>query len=278
VSKVNTMAKKGKDYSKMKRKDLESIAGEVGAIKDHDARLAETLKAYAGYHNSGTIDAEHRKPAMEMLNPEGSTYKDLWEKLYKPLDKEHTKEGADLAPSVTSEWVKRFADKIMPAMKSGVKGEKIHNYQTMVFYLNQFDAFQGQEEGTTISKIHRLVSQGHGAEAAATIIQAMRVSKKQHELQHFMELLMPKKQGHYDFLENAAKKIAKDTTDQYLKPRGEDKSTKISTGKIADKLTIYFQHYAAKDFQYIARNAGVGKDKKKVASPASVSGAQSKAA
>lgn len=257
------MAEKEKDYTKMKRKDLESIAKEVTAIKEHDARLAETLKAYTGYHKSGTLDAEHRKPAMEMINPEGSTYKDLWSKLYKPLDKEHSEKGGDLAPSVTHEWTKKFADMIMPAMKSGVKGDKVHNYQSMVFYLTKFDGISGQEEGSTIKRVHELIRKGHGAEAAATIIEALRVTRKHNELEHFMDLLLPKKEGHYEFLDKAADKIAKDTTKEYLKPRGEDKKVGLNVGKIKDNIVTYFQHYAAKDYQFIASQAGSPKDKKK---------------
>ncbi len=261
------MVTKDKDYSKMKRGDLESIAEEVTSIKDHDARIAETIKAFTGYHNSGTLDAEHRKPVMEMINPEGSTYKDLWSKLYQPLDKEHKKKGGDLAESVVSEWTKKFADMVMPAMKSGVKGEKIHNYQTMKFYLTQFDEMNQQEHGTTLKKVQELIRKGHGAEAAATIIEALRTAKKTNELQHFVELLLPKKEGHYKFIKNAAKIIADETTAKYLRPRGEDKPPEISVGKIGENIASYFSLYASKRYDISAGRAGTPIDEKKTASP-----------
>ena len=239
-------------YDNMSRKDLETIAKEVSSMDDHNERFVHTMHALRGYRSSHTLEAEHREPVIELMA--GSKAGEM-QGIYKDLHDAHVAKKDDLDHTVTSEWLKKFANTIMPTMKVGAEGESEQNYNHLVqFYLRENDLLTDQKPGTTLAHVRGLVSKGHGFEASAMIIESIKKVKKYHEMNNFMDFLLPP--DHYEFRDTAAKKIAKDTNDQLKKQHAK---YEVSWKVISNDLVQMYQHYMDGDTKYIVDKAKLKK-------------------
>jgi hypothetical protein len=244
----------GSKYDNMSRKNLETIAKEVASMDDHNERFLHTMHAMRGYSSSHTLEAEHREPVIELMA--GSKAEQM-QGLYKGLHEAHKEKKDNLEHTVTTDWLMKFADTIMPTMGVGVEGETEHNYNHLVqFYLRENDLITEQDVGTTLRQVRALVAKGHGFEASAAIIEAIKKVKKQHELQNFMDFLLPP--DHYEFRDSASKKIA-DNVNETLKKQHQ--KYEISWKLVSNDLLKMYQHYTAGDTKYIIEKASVKKGK-----------------
>jgi hypothetical protein len=235
-------------YQKLSRKDLESIAKEVRGVKGHAERHEHVIHALTGYRKSPVVEAEHREPVMELMT--GGKASDM-QGIYKGIHDAHVEKKGDLGDSVVREWLQKFADTIMPTMKAGVEKETEANYRHLRLYLKEFDEMANQQPGMTELEVRQLIAEGHGFEASAKIIEAIKKVKKQHEFAHFREMLLPA--DDYEFKEAAAKKLA-NVMNKDLRARGESKY-RIDPGKVGDNLSSAYVAYIDGDAKGMMRYA-----------------------
>lgn len=237
--------KKKADYNEMQSSDLERIADNISEMKDHDARHGETLAAIAGYHQSTEITGEHREPEIKIMEA------GKMNGLYTGIHKAHLKAKKDLSSSESIEWIKKFADIVMPAFSAGVEGATEDNYNHLRMYLSEYDARNGRRGDSSFKELKKLIAMGEGVEASNLLFKAVRSVRKGRQFQNFMELLIP--EDHDEYIESAAKKLATDINAQLKKSGSKDR---VYWGKIKPQLTNAYLQYISNDFQGILKYAG----------------------
>ncbi len=235
-------------YSSISRKDLETIAGEVHQMKDAD-RIKHTQAALRGHTESGVIDSEYNKISSEL---EFGKKAGAMQGLYGKLHDEHSKNKGDLDDKATTDWLRNFANTMMPAMQAGVEGYKEENYQHLMFYLKSFEQSTRQD---IIGQIKSDIKKGKGFAATAKIIEAVSTVRRVNELNNFSDMLIP--EDRYDLREAAFKKIA-DDANKTLKEKGIT-GYEVSPIKLASTASIgsIYLHYAKNDYDKIIQQGKV---------------------
>lgn len=257
------MAEKGKDekkkprdldsYSKMSRKDLEAIAEEARGMK-HEDRFSHTMAAMVGYHESGVIDSEYNAMSAELTF--GKKAGDM-QKYYKTLHEEHATKKGDLGDVVATNWLRKFADTIMPAMGLGTEKSADMNYTHLKMYLKEASS----EKDDVLARVRALIKKGKGHAAVAEIIDSITAVRKKKEAENFVELLLPA--DDYEHREYASKKIA-DEANAILKKQKKD--YEVSPAKIAadhNNFVNACSHYAMNDMAGIINMYQVKKKEEK---------------
>jgi len=255
------MAGKKKDYSEMSRSDLEkAIIGDKGIHKmKHEDRHTHTVEIMKGY-NSGERDAEYNA-TFEVLK--FGKKRGEMDKLYKGVHDQHQKKRSDLEDTVVTGWMKKFADKMMPALKMGTDDNQQQNYTTLMVYLHDYDNINKMmgKKSNVEAEVRAAIRKGDGHKASGIILNALEFVHRHNDLQDFMRLLLPGDESHDEFKEYAAKAIAKDAQ-KHLSPE-EKKKYKIGYATISENLVTMYQHYRDKNYQEIIDASKVQKGKPK---------------
>ncbi len=243
------------DYSDMSWSELEDIIKKkIHKMEDHKERMEHTKQAVQGYHSDARED-EYSEFRAKVET--GKTARDMVDMYDGLRDAQKGAKNKKLEETVVTDWLKKFSEKIMPALHLGAEGHAKDNYDTLMVYLESFDQYT-KAETPTINKIREDIKRGRGAAATAKIIEAITKVKKTRDINDFMTLLIPA--DHPEFREHAAKTIAEETEKQFGKK--EKSKYRISADIIAQNLPFLYQHYAAGDYNKIKEAASVEKGKK----------------
>jgi hypothetical protein len=251
-----------KPYSEMSRKELEDKVKDIHdkwkkGEMSHEERHKHTGQLYLGYQ-SGKRDVEYN----EMFSGvESGENLEKLSKLYGGLRKEHAEKGGDLGDTAVTEWIKKFADTVLPPLKMGNEGQTQQNYTTLMIYLSEWDRVGGEGNGEKVKEIKEAIRKGHGSKASSLIIEAIRGVQQSHDLNDFYNFLLPDDAEHRPFREYAAQQIANEA-EKHL-PEGEKGKKFISQALISQKLPMMYQFHAAGNYGAIINAAKVDKKEQK---------------
>ncbi len=248
------MGKEEKDYSEMSRSELEKIVKDKVHKMEHKERSEHTPDLIRGYH-SGVRDAEYN--AIFAVIKSGDKAGEMT-KVYKTLHDEHQKKNGDLEETVITDWLKKFADAMLPALGMGAKGKTQQNYNTLIVYLNDFERIKGGKS-KIIEQIRTAIRKGDGFKASGLILDAMEQVHRQNDLNDFMNILIPADHG--EFRQYAADFLAKEAT-KHLSAE-EKKKYKISPGLIGEDLVNMYISYSHHEYKALIDAAKVNIKKRK---------------